>query len=335
MKFVFFTDVHFTSRAPSFRKDNFPETVLKKIEWVGNYAKEIGAYALCGGDLFDTPGVSNSTIGAMLRVINKNFNGIYSICGNHDLYGNNSYNVEKTGIGVLFASGEVINIPYQGHLFDGEKKYKVRVIGVESKIGLDDTYENYLLSDLEKPDDEIWIMIVHGMLYKKQSTLIKSVGVDQILNTKADIVLSGHEHLGFAPIKENGKIFANPGALSRLTTSKSDVNLEVKVAVIDIDEDTGKFSVEFVNVPNNIALPAEEVLDLDRAYEEKRSQVESEKFLTEINSVNTLCIKDPEEILQRFIQEMNLSDKTVEIIRSQLKRAEEEIKNEDIDEDSY
>ena len=55
-------------------------------------------------------------------------------------------------------------------------------------------------------------------------SLIEHTKISEICNKiNADIVLTGHEHVGFGVVRRNGKLFVNPGALTR-TTSGLDFN---------------------------------------------------------------------------------------------------------------
>lgn len=55
MKFIYFTDVHYGAN-PVCRKDNYNESILKKLKYIIEYAadNEIQMF-VCGGDMFDRP----------------------------------------------------------------------------------------------------------------------------------------------------------------------------------------------------------------------------------------------------------------------------------------
>lgn len=332
MKFCFFTDVHYTNRTPIYRKDCFPETVLKKVKEVARMCCKEDMIPICGGDLFDTPGVSNSTIGEIARVLREFKIPPYIVAGNHDLYGNNSATLDKTGLGVLLSAGLLQNLAdgparwYSANL----NKRTIYLYGIESRIGLDETPENYMLREASRnPESHINIMVVHGMLKPQASSIFESVGVDQIANTNADIILSGHDHAGFRVTKANGRVFANPGALSRVSTSITDVNSTVKVAIIEIDEGTDQWiEVKYRPLSETVARPVEEVLDLELAHFDKRSREQAKLILNKINSIASI---EPgmteEEMIKKFIKELDLKEDTVTNIRRLLREAEEQIEN--------
>ena len=80
--------------------------------------------------------------------------------------------------------------------------------------------------------------MVHGMLLDKP--FIKGIPytlIEDIVNTKAHITLSGHYHSGFGIVKTHDKYFINPGSLVRITNSLIEVDRIPKVALIDLGED--------------------------------------------------------------------------------------------------
>lgn len=336
MKFLYFTDVHDTMKSPSYRKDNYHETVLKKLAWIGKYASDNDYdFCLCGGDLFDTPGVSNAVISSVAKCIRNNFGvPVFSIAGNHDLYGNNSYNITQTAFGVLSKAGIVRNLCDKEEKecvweeldkLGNTKPWKLRIVGVESKIGIDDSPEAYLLNDLEKPDDEVWVLVIHSMLRERKSTIYKSTGLEDIMDTKADIVLSGHDHGGFKPFYKNGKIFANPGALLRVSTANTDINLDVKVASIEV-RDKDDFSLEYISLPKDVALPYNEVLDVDRARSERASRTRTDDFAKRLGQVSKHLISTGENDIDVLQSQLGFSKEVRDLLEKYLTQAEQDLK---------
>ena len=331
MKFLFFTDVHDTMKAPSYRKDNYHETVLKKLAWIGDYASEYDYdFCVCGGDLFDTPGVSNATISSVAKCIRNHFGiPLFAIAGNHDLYGNNSYNIAQTAFGVLSKTGVIKNLCDPDEMecvWRDEKGQIVRIIGVESRVGIDDTPDAYLLKDMEKPEGEVWILVIHGMLREQKSSIFKSTGIRDIITTKADIILSGHDHGGFPILHQDGKIFANPGALLRVTTATSDVNLDVKIVSVQVEP--GEISVDYITLPETVALPAKEVLDVERAAYEKKSRQATQDFADRLSQISKHMITTDENALDTLQKQLGFSDEIKEILQKYLSQAEEQLKEE-------
>jgi len=76
-------DPHIEGRQPGFRKDDFPNVILKKIAWCLDYAKTNQLLPTFLGDMFDKPR-DNPTwmIGRLIEIMSGSDSiGIY---GNHD-----------------------------------------------------------------------------------------------------------------------------------------------------------------------------------------------------------------------------------------------------------
>ena len=92
MKFVFITDTHGRASNPISRKDDFPATVLAKIDWAVELANRCTAPLLHGGDWLQRPDVSPTFIANLGKILMKAKWGVYSVLGNHDIY---SYNQDS------------------------------------------------------------------------------------------------------------------------------------------------------------------------------------------------------------------------------------------------
>ena len=82
---IYFTDTHYGCR-PLTRKDNYNESILKKLEWIFNFAKKNNCIVLHGGDLFDKPNISLTDLIPLVNLFRKyNDLQIYSIRGNEGM----------------------------------------------------------------------------------------------------------------------------------------------------------------------------------------------------------------------------------------------------------
>src|SRR5882757_4789520 len=79
---LFIGDPHLSSRAPGFRKDDYPATILEKLRWSLDYARENQLRPILLGDLFDFPrDNANWLIVRLLPLLEDETLAIY---GNHD-----------------------------------------------------------------------------------------------------------------------------------------------------------------------------------------------------------------------------------------------------------
>jgi DNA repair exonuclease SbcCD nuclease subunit len=80
---LFIGDPHIESRTPGFRRDNYPEAILRKLQWAIEYARQHRLQPILLGDVFDKPRDNPNWILARLLDL---FSGepVLSIFGNHD-----------------------------------------------------------------------------------------------------------------------------------------------------------------------------------------------------------------------------------------------------------
>lgn len=297
MKFVFMTDLHGRANNPISRTDNFPEAILKKCDWVVNYANQIDAVILCGGDWLQRPDTSPNFIAALAKILMKAKRGVYSVLGNHDMY---SYNIEsftRTPLYLLFACNIIKLLSDKDTLFCDEDT-DIHVTGVSSHPMLD---KNGNVKDYLAPDDleinadkkNFYIHIVHGFLADKQwpqsvpHTLIE----DTVLKNHADVVLTGHEHTGYNIIEKEWEghkiIYCNPGSLARVTAGVGDMRDDVRVALIDTNNKAQPVSL--ISVP---VRKAEDVIDRERLKEEKQRANSIEAFATRLSDIQEEVSQD-------------------------------------------
>lgn len=328
MKLLFFTDAHGMSRKPSARLDDYSEAILKKIEWIGEYSRENHIEAvLCGGDLLDSPDVSETFIRKMCMILKTFPCPIYTVIGNHDEYGYSPDTFNRTTLGVAEGVG-VLNRLY---LDKGQTIGDFSVTGQDSDFNLDKGKDNlYKYSRSYRNETKINVHIVHGMLVEKEWPMVSCTTIDDVSEDipNADIILTGHEHTGFG-VKEkniNGRkiIFCNPGSLGRVTSSTGDLRKDVRVAIIE-SHANNDFSVDLVNIPFTIAKPATEVINWEEIALEKANKEKSQSFINKIQNANISSF-DIFAGLNDMKDKENLSDEIVEECRKQLEKAEEERK---------
>ena len=98
---ITFTDTHIRELPLKIEKMIYIK-LLKKILEINEIVKEYNVdFLLHGGDLFDRPDVSVSIVGHFASMLNNIKVPIYTICGNHDIYGHNPQTINRTMLGLL------------------------------------------------------------------------------------------------------------------------------------------------------------------------------------------------------------------------------------------
>lgn len=320
MKILYFTDPHIRASSPGSRLDDFPETIMKKIEWVGSYAKDNDIeIIIVGGDWLDRPDVPYSILSNLATMLlNWRRNGItvYTVLGNHDLYGYNPKTFSRTGLSVLCVYDSLKRLSEVPIIIGN-----ISLTGVDAHYSLDKDGDVSHYVNVDGDSDYLKIHVVHGFLDKEKWDQVPSTAIKDILHTGADIVLTGHEHKGYGVIKKGGKLFCNPGALARVTAGLGDINQEVSVAVIDSD----LREIELAKLPIDIAKPASEVLDREKLLKEKDHTAKMMAFSNTISEFQTGESLNLYALLDNIAKEEKASMKAVDISRTKLQEAEEEI----------
>jgi len=269
MKILFFTDLHLRRTPPRWRRDNYAEALLRKLEFIVDLAKtEDCDRVYFGGDFVDSPQVSIALVNQAVDTLSEltaNGIGFTAAFGQHDEQGNIPKGIEASVTSLLY------RIPNNN----------LPPIGIDIGFAFNDTmvlhYRDILLElihyrgDFYNPSDntaiEIDMMLIHTMITPKAVPWPHILISD--IPTGASIVLSGDYHPGFPPIFSNDTWFINPGAIARTTVA--DADKLPKVAIVDTDKLPNN-PAEYVEVE---CAPAHEAFDLEGA--EAVKELDSER----------------------------------------------------------
>ena len=192
---------------------------------------------------------------------------IYAISGNHDIYGHNPITLSRTMMGLLDTLG-IIHLINNQRLLLKDEETTVQLSGSPYIYGID-REENRALYIVEERDPlaDYAIHLVHGFLMTGDvKAIFANTLIDDILDTKADLTLSGHLHDGFPTTEVEGKVFANPGAVVRISNSMTELKRRPKVLLIDVKKNSATITERYLKSVR----PGSEVLD--------RTEIEMHKF---------------------------------------------------------
>ena len=188
-----------------------------------------------------------------------------------------------------------------------KENIRVQVTGKPYTYDIDSNVSNYILESVDS-NCNYSINIVHGMLLDKP--FIKGIPytlIDDILETKADITLSGHYHAGFGIIFRNNKYFINPGSLVRITNSLKEIERIPQVAIITLNKD---ISIELI--PLKVAKSGDEVLDRTELEKNIYRNERIMEFKQTIDSALNFEKVDINDILIEVAISENVNDKVKE-----------------------
>jgi len=129
MRLLYFTDDHKRGTTPENRKDNFPQTLLTKLNEVVEIAKEQEVdYVLHGGDFFDVPAPALSICADYLEVYQRFNVPVFTIPGNHDLFGHNIETLPRTMLGFAARLG-IVHLVGREPVYLEKKGLRVQLTG--------------------------------------------------------------------------------------------------------------------------------------------------------------------------------------------------------------
>jgi exonuclease SbcD len=267
--FLFVTDIHNRSDRdqPQGRTDSYYLSILAKQEEIGQILIDENIdYLLFGGDLFhkfDAPmGLVNdvASIWKSYKVKRK-----IGVIGSHDYNGFQIKTLRRTGLGNFVVNGNMEIVSNGKDIFpDNISLDGVFVTGTPHTANLADSAANFFTA-IQK--SSFIIQMIHGDLFPTpvqwQHQLIDSIHPF----IKADLVLSGHIHSGWASpiIKDNANSFSgktlyvNPGSIGRTENGSP---RPIRVFKFTIDVDTLQLvNYEYISLKNVIEHPFVEKIE--------------------------------------------------------------------------
>jgi DNA repair exonuclease SbcCD nuclease subunit len=266
MKIGIFGDLHYTSRGPTRRLDNYFETQMEKSsEAFHIFRKNNCGYVVQPGDMFDTHTVSNEVEARTILLFRKWMEDRVILCvsGQHDISGHSLHTLKNSPLAVLQSAGvvKILSERVWGECLKGEEK----------DFGF---YGASYGEPIPEPDDENTynILVIHKMIGDRElfpgQELTKP---NQFLrnNPKYNLVICGDYHYRFSS-QYGGRTIVNAGCIVRKTISKFDLEHKPSVAIFDTETN----EVEFFELEHR---PVKEVFNLSR--ETKTDRIKTEQLI--------------------------------------------------------
>lgn len=275
LKLVFTGDWHIRGSNPRNRTDNYKEALKEKLREIFALAEQESAWAIITpGDTFDRPEVSISVLLEFAEILTESPVQILTTIGNHDVYGYNLDTYQRTSLRVmelLVRKFRVVYDPAHPILLPPTKLNQITFSPYSSQIDKD----GYGYSPEFDCGGLIKIHVAHGMMLDHAPPFDRYTLLEEA-KTTAQLVLTGHCHTGYGiHRRSDGVVFVNPGALTRISASNTEIERPIQVALIDITGDD-KFDVQLV--PLKCAKPGAEVLDRSKIEEDNQRQYAMEEF---------------------------------------------------------
>ena len=305
IKLMFATDFHFRSMRPIARVDeNFFEVQLAKLGHLAILSKGMNA-CLLGGDIFDRPDVGPGVIIKVMRELAKFKCPVYTVIGNHEVYGYEGQSIERSALGVLFEHGCINRLDYLG--FPG-----VHIYGVHA---------------FDKPTwvvpeaDEKKIIVAHKMITNNPIPNVDCIMVDALAKvTNADVILSGDIHYPHT-VEIGEKLFINTGSVSRMSISDRARLPQAIILTIDGND----VSHKYVKIPAKLGADVFNMADYSAKIE---AETHTKDFVKAYASV-VFSVKAEAhmiaDVLAKFMKDNNVSGNMQGMVNTYYKNAEVQV----------
>lgn len=126
-KFVFVGDMHLNASTPKSRIDDYPSTMMDKLELLRNYLIVANVkYMICAGDVFHKakqPSDFEYRVAQEFLRFKESGIRVFSIFGNHDQQWDRLDTYDKTSLGLMFLTGVIE--PFSRITFNGSRKVNI------------------------------------------------------------------------------------------------------------------------------------------------------------------------------------------------------------------
>jgi len=282
----FFTDLHLRGQGPSSRKDDYPVSILSKLQYCLEYSSKNSDIALFGGDFCHSHKlVSDSVKERAIELFDENLKVpfIYT-WGQHDLNGKDyETRHESTKAFILRqalrkANKTINEIPTDKDLIIESQGVKIGLIACPQ--GFDCFKWAKRISRRRNKEIDVRIALIHHLITTDDDKWFllnyKDFETGTGKNRGFDVVLCGDLHQGFVPkTNDAGTLFINPGALARTQKSSSDVARPIRAVDVIIDSETK--SVDYDFWPIMCAGTSEEVFKKDAPIVDDMERIEDSK----------------------------------------------------------
>lgn len=233
---LFIGDPHVASRAPGFRKDDYPEAILGKLQWAMDYARENRLRPVLLGDLFDFPRDNANWL--IVRLLGM-FDGTLAVVGNHDCKENRLG--ENDTLSVLVAAGRLRLLdektPWVGTVNDRPAIVGGTCWGEYLPKSFDPT-PHLISSGLRTQNSGLAPLVFwvthHDLRFPGYE---ESARLDCREIPGIDVVVNGHIHRDLGRVRAGRTLWVNPGNIARVARSDASRAHVPSVLRVDVGRD--------------------------------------------------------------------------------------------------
>jgi exonuclease SbcD len=319
-KVMFVGDIHLMDKQPKNRLDDYSLAIRTNLIECFDIAEErkLDAVVLLG-DLFEVCEVGALLRNQTLNILNGGPNGnkawsfpIYICVGNHDL--DSSSNLEKTALGTLISAGCLVKTDYSPSLGISFAHYHPS-LDRDIKAGL-----------LTTSSAIIWVC--HASISNKLDRFGEYTFLfeDTPLHPNTSLVISGHIHHEMKQTRSDGKRFINPGAISRYSASRDNLEKDIEILILDYTLDGEILNEEYIKLKS--AKPASEVFKLEEMKAAKDLKKDTLEFKIKVANMRThswqfTTLEDKLAALKVMAKQSDISEEITNIVIDAVRKVNE------------
>ena len=237
---LFIGDPHLSTRAPGWRKDDYPKSILEKLRWCFGYAREHRLLVVILGDLFHLPrDVSNQTLVELLSLLAE---PVWAVAGNHDCHENAL--TDSDTLSVLEAAGRVKLLNRVGPWVGNISGRTVVVGGTCWGARIPESFDLSQHAAARRRTCVFWVTH-HDVRFPGYEESAR-FGCFEIPGV--DVVINGHIHRVLPDVKIGQTTWMNPGNIARV--SRSDATRQHAPAALRMDISADGWRAERVAIPH-------------------------------------------------------------------------------------
>lgn len=288
MKLAIIGDIHISDVAPSSRTDDYKTTIFKKLLFIKDYCNQNGAdVVVLLGDVFHrkNPNLnSHDMVRELISIFSQFKAKVLEVPGNHDI-SMTSKNLNRQPLAVLEEAGaiSVIGFPYTKNFVFSTESFDVYGLGYsDANDKLSESY--FSINENIIDQSKFNILCLHQMVLPDGETFFGDfINFAELAQFDFDAFCVGHYHPGFMPVLQEryGKIFLNPGAISRGSLDVHNLDRAPEFVILEIAEKK-LVSFEEVQIPHE---PASKVFDMQKVNRALVAKEDIENFTSTLKDV--------------------------------------------------
>lgn len=315
------TDVHCRAHAPASRKDDWIETVCRKLTEIGDIARTHRCHAVIdGGDFWDdklpvrTP---HRLVSRIARIHSGYPCETYGNVGNHDVRLGRFENLPENPLETLFAAGTFKRLYDEHEAVFAADGVKVRVVGVPYH---GPRYDLDRFRQIERHDEDWLVCCAHLLASPKGGQMFQNEDIVAYsdlpsLAPTVDVFCFGHWHKNQGITQLNDRQWVvNVGSLTRGALTEDNMDREPGVVVMGFwprDRHTPP-ALEFVKIGIE---PSSEVFDLEKRAKEEARKMTVDAFVESIKEdLQAARGEDFEAIIARLEAAEEVRERAAEYI---------------------